>query len=90
MNEVLTNSFKYAFGGRIAGTVLINFEEKGDYYLLEVIDNGIGLPSDYDITKVKSLGITLIRTLTSQIKGTFEISSKNGTRVVITFPKQIR
>ncbi len=90
MNEVLTNCFKYAFGGRLAGTVLINFEEKGDYYLLEVIDNGIGLPIDYDISKVKSLGITLIRTLTSQIKGTFDISSKNGTRVVITFPKQIR
>ncbi|HQF28283.1 MAG TPA: PAS domain S-box protein [Bacteroidia bacterium] len=90
MNEVLTNCFKYAFSGRLAGSVQINFEEKGDYYLLEVIDNGIGLPSDYDITKVKSLGITLIRTLTSQIKGTFELSSKNGTRVVITFPKQIR
>ena len=90
MNEVLTNCFKYAFVGRLTGSVLINFEEKGDYFVLEIIDNGIGLPSDYNIAKVKSLGITLIRTLTSQIKGTFDISSKNGTRVVITFPKQIR
>jgi len=90
MNEVLTNCFKYAFVGRLTGSVHINFEEKGDYFVLEIIDNGIGLPSDYNIAKVKSLGITLIRTLTSQIKGTFDISSKNGTRVVITFPKQIR
>ena len=90
MNEVLTNCFKYAFVGRIAGSVFISFEEKGDYYLLEVVDNGVGLPADYNISKVKSLGITLIRTLTSQIKGTFDLSSKNGTRVVITFPKQSR
>jgi PAS domain S-box-containing protein len=90
MNEVLTNCFKYAFVGRLTGSVQINFEEKGDYFILEIIDNGIGLPNDYNIAKVKSLGITLIRTLTSQIKGSFDISSKNGTRVVITFPKQIR
>lgn len=87
LNEVLTNCFKYAFVGRMVGTIVINFEEKGDYFLLEVIDDGIGFPANFSSAKVKSLGLTLIRTLTSQLKGSVDISSKNGTRVVITFPK---
>ena len=87
LNEVLTNCFKHAFVGRIVGSIVINFEEKGDYFLLEVIDDGIGFPANFSSTKVKSLGLTLIRTLASQLKGSLDISSKNGTRVVITFPK---
>lgn len=87
INEVLTNCFKFAFVGRLTGQILVNFEEKGDYYLLEVIDDGVGLPADYNVSKLKSLGMTLIRTLISQLKGTFDISSKNGTTVVVTFPK---
>ena len=50
-----------------------------------VNDNGIGLPENFDISNQRSLGMTLISTLTDQLKGEIDISSDNGTKVEISF-----
>jgi two-component sensor histidine kinase len=44
---------------------------------LTVCDDGTGLPEGLDLNRPKSLGLTLIRTLTSQLKGTCSFTN-NG------------
>ena len=51
-----------------------------------VQDNGIGMPDDVDSSSATTLGLTLVRALTRQIKGNMRFDSDaQGTTVTITF-----
>jgi two-component sensor histidine kinase len=51
---------------------------------LEVSDQGIGLPSDFDPTRSRSLGMRLVASLTRQIGGRLEWQdAQPGTRFVL-------
>lgn len=89
VNEAITNSLKYAFVNRKFGTITVRFTENGEYYLLEIGDDGIGLPTNFDIQEPETLGIQLIMTLCEQLDGTIEISQDNGLHYSIKFPKKI-
>jgi two-component sensor histidine kinase len=56
--------------------------------VMNISDNGVGLPQDFDLSRVNTLGLRLVRQLTRQIKGTMSISSHNGTAVRVEFPVQ--
>ncbi|CAN5562226.1 hypothetical protein BH11BAC2_BH11BAC2_24930 [soil metagenome] len=87
VNELLTNVFRYAFKGRKEGVVKITLMKADDLNcLLEVQDNGIGLPKDFNEEKSGSLGMNLIRTLAHQMNGKIFVSGENGTRVTLEFP----
>jgi PAS domain S-box-containing protein len=87
INEIITNSLKYAFPDNRSGLITINFNSDQDNNLtLIVADNGIGLPRDFDLTKSKSLGLSLINSLAKrQLDGTIEIVDNNGTLFKISF-----
>ncbi|QKF83251.1 7TM diverse intracellular signaling domain-containing protein [Halarcobacter ebronensis] len=83
LNELLTNSFKYAFPKK-EGNIYINLEKNDNTFLLEVKDNGIG----YDKKSIKdnSLGTLLIHTLaTQQLDGEIVTDSQDGVKVSITW-----
>jgi PAS domain S-box-containing protein len=86
INELLSNSLKYAFPGKKEGTITINLGYNDQTMSIEVVDNGIGLPKDFDLTKTDSLGLKLITTLTDQINGKFILEGENGTKARIEFP----
>ena len=53
---------------------------------MEVIDNGKGLPDNFDMKKTKSFGLRLVHRLTKQLQGQFNyIRNKNGSCFQITF-----
>ena len=81
INELLTNSFKYAFDENESGFIKIVFFKKDNEYSLLYTDNGKG----YDSTiKKESLGLILIETLTKkQLKAQLDINSNNGVKVEI-------
>ncbi len=85
INELVTNCLKYAFPSNRPGTININFHKIGSEYVLEVIDDGIGLPEDFDMDKSDSLGMRLISGLTSQLDGEMEMSNESGTTFRIRF-----
>jgi two-component sensor histidine kinase len=74
LNELISNAFKHGFpngkGGEITVSLLAGAEEK---CMLRVDDNGAGLPGDFDVNSKKSLGLRLVRSLTKQIRGSFEL-----------------
>jgi len=54
-------------------------------YILTVRDNGVGLPTDFNPETTKTLGLTLVRGLVSQIRGSMEIDGNQGTEFRVAF-----
>ncbi len=86
-NELISNIFKYAFPDNREGIITINFERSKGMHCLMVKDNGIGLPSDFDISQSKRLGLKLIELISKQLNGQFSYDSKEGTEFNLTFPQ---
>jgi len=86
INEIVSNSLKYAFPDDRKGKINIHFsKEQGSYYSCTVSDNGIGLPANIDFENTASLGLQLVNTLTRQLGGKLELSREGGTKYWITF-----
>jgi two-component sensor histidine kinase len=54
---------------------------------MQVADDGMGLPKDFDERKSRSLGMELTLRLTQQLQGRLEIMSEKGTIFKVIFPK---
>lgn len=88
INEVVTNTLKYAFPEDKTGTLIIKFYKKGNEFFLTVKDDGVGIPKDFDIEKSDSLGMQLITNLTQQLDGELEIIKSPGATFNIKFPER--
>jgi len=85
LNEAITNAIKYAFPKK-DGHVIVGLQTlEHDTVLLTISDNGKGLPEDFDIKTSSSLGMEMMKALSKQLGGTFEIKSKSGTTITIEF-----
>ena len=80
LNEIITNSFKYAFkDAHRKGELSISLaKQQEDVLLLKISDNGNGLPEGIDLKKSKSLGFKLLSIFVKQIKGEYKFYSDNG------------
>ncbi len=87
INELVTNSLKYAFPESIKGKITIVFISKDNNgLLLCVSDDGIGIPVDIDIRKTKSLGLNLVTALAeNQLHGRIILNRERGTEFQINF-----
>ena len=80
INELVSNSLKYAFPYSISGEINIKFSEiSSQQFHLIIQDNGVGFPADFDVENTETLGIRLVRMLTSQLDGSLTIDSQYGT-----------
>lgn len=87
INELVSNSFKHGFKGTSHGEININFYKTGNSdAVLQVCDNGKGLPVSFDISNINSLGMQLVDSLVMQINGTLDIKKQGGASFTITFP----
>ena len=84
VNELLTNSIKYAFEKK-EGEITIELKKDEEEYIFTYSDNGIGSESPEALLKSKSLGIKLIYLTAKQLKGTVQISSPQGLKYEIRF-----
>lgn len=90
INELVTNSLKYAFKGQTQGTIKIDFTlDNNRVCVLAVSDSGIGLPQDFDYRNARTLGLRLVGSLVKQIRGKIELLETAGTSFKITFSKPI-
>ena len=84
--ELLFNAIKYAFPGSQKGVIEVTLKSINNRISLIVQDNGIGLPDNFDITKLKSLGLDLVSLMVNQLEGTITFDSVKGTKIIIEFP----
>ncbi|MFK5894797.1 MAG: histidine kinase dimerization/phosphoacceptor domain -containing protein [Pseudomonadota bacterium] len=90
INELLSNAFKYAFNERKQGSINISIHPKGDHeYTLIVKDNGIGLPKDFNLNEVNSLGLKLVKILCKQMRGSFDFKNGEGSSFIISFKDNV-
>ncbi|GEM_PF-673584 len=87
INELITNSMKYAFKGKDNGTITIAIRQIESAIYIVFCDDGIGLPPDFNPDELKTLGIQLVQNLTVQLQGTISSESDStGTRYMLQFP----
>jgi two-component sensor histidine kinase/Tfp pilus assembly protein PilF len=91
LNEIVSNSLKYAFVGREEGLISISLKHQNDNcYELIVADNGVGITDTQFPETSDSLGLELIQTFISQLDGEVQVSNENGTSYTIKFYPVIR
>jgi PAS domain S-box-containing protein len=86
VNELISNSLKHAFADGRKGLIKIKFYRENEKYVLVISDDGIGLPDDFKIENVDSLGLTIVNSLVSQLNGEMSIGGTQGTKFTIKFP----
>jgi two-component sensor histidine kinase len=80
INEVISNSLKYAFKGRREGVILVHLEGDDHNGLdLRIGDDGVGLPDRSRWDRPQSLGMELIQTLAGQLNTTVSLVPGPGT-----------
>jgi len=95
INEIVTNSLKYAFPEGVASCrsdpddpcmIRITLTKTAGIYTLIVMDNGIGLPPGFELSKTKTLGLKLVNFLAKhQIGAEIEVNTTKGTEFIFRF-----
>jgi two-component sensor histidine kinase len=88
INELITNSFKYAFPAtfdcmKVRGRpciINVSLKEVEGICTLSISDNGIGMPGEVNPRNAKSLGLSLVKFLAKhQLRAETKIHNKDGT-----------
>ena len=83
INEIVTNSAKHAYPDG-SGEIRVSGERHGSDLRVEVSDQGIGLPTDFDIDQPRaSLGFKVIKSLIAQLEGRITVTSNTPKGVMI-------
>jgi two-component sensor histidine kinase len=80
LHELLSNSLRHAFPGERSGRVLVRIVRESEAaVLIEVSDDGIGMPETMQGSAGDSLGLLLVRSLAEQqLSGSVEFLSSGG------------
>lgn len=87
INELLQNSLEHAFVGQAEGTVTISLSRSPHHFIIEVSDDGVGLPQE----RSASTGLEIVETLVREdLRGKIAFKSgERGTQVVIRLRQSI-
>ena len=86
LNELLTNSFKYAFAKHEKPALTIDLQERKGTLTLHYADNSAGLPPQYSIENSDSFGLQLIVSLAQQLDGTYKYWNADGFHFELSVP----
>jgi len=86
ITELIHNSLEHGLD-KSGDQLRIEVDQQGDKYEIKVIDNGEGLPADFDWEKSSNLGLQIVRTLTeNELKGSIVLNRvKDETVALLTF-----
>jgi two-component sensor histidine kinase len=88
INELLLNALEHGYAEQSDGKVSITLKETYDDIVIEIRDDGSGLPENFDPESDGQLGMNIVRSLVEDgLEGRFELHNKEGVAAVVTFPK---
>jgi two-component sensor histidine kinase len=90
VNELVSNSLKYAFPGDRKGSIRVSLVEEGAELVLEVGDDGIGMPKSVKSTLGSSFGYRLIHVFKEQLAAKLSVNSDIGTLVTLRIGKYLK
>ncbi|MGZ4059216.1 MAG: ligand-binding sensor domain-containing protein [Bacteroidia bacterium] len=87
LNEIISNSFKYAFTDIEDGVIEIELHKStiSDEYTIIIGDNGKGYDKKLLNSENSTLGLELIKILSTQLNGSIEKIEKPGTYYILKF-----
>jgi two-component sensor histidine kinase len=86
VNELIVNSFKYAFNDDKQGRLSVVLKQKKDRISLSIGDNGPGLPNDFHELVGEGLGSILIQNFADQLDAKLDVkSNSSGTTFTLIF-----
>ena len=86
VNELISNSLKYAFPDGRAGEIHITiFGDAEGRTTMIIGDNGVGLPPETDLEKSTSLGLRLVKMLGQQLGAEVQVNRGKGTEFKFKF-----
>ncbi|MFC2061639.1 PAS domain S-box protein [Elusimicrobiota bacterium] len=89
INELVSNSIKYAFPENGKGEIFISFHVKNKENELIVKDNGIGIPGNVDLENTDTLGLRLMNILVKEkLCGKIKLNRDKGTEFKIKFKEK--
>ncbi len=86
LNELVMNAIKYGKGGRPSVHVGVRFARRGGDFVLEVRDDGPGLPPGFAPGKAGGVGLSIVEALAGQLRGELSIGDGPGARFTLAFP----
>ena len=91
INEIISNSLKHAFNdGQRTGTISVDFRTSGCSYVLDIRDDGKGLPEDFRLEDSATMGLEIVSILTQQLDGEIQIVGTQGAAFNISFPRKTK
>ena len=85
INEMVSNALKHAFRNREAGTIKIALSKEGEKVILNVSDNGNGLPETDVLNNSNSFGFRMIKAFVKKLDASLDIIRQEGTMMKIAF-----
>jgi PAS domain S-box-containing protein len=85
INELITNAYKHAFGRTEGGHIRIGLARAGSVARLVVRDDGAGIGESADSGNSPGFGLTIVKILTEQLRGSFSTANEGGTKSVVEF-----
>jgi two-component sensor histidine kinase len=87
LNELVSNSLKHAFPAGRQGSIFLSIRRLGQELEVRYKDEGPGMPEGFDLSRLETLGLRLVRTLAvQQLRGKIELLHNPGTEFVFRFP----
>jgi two-component sensor histidine kinase len=85
LNEAITNAIKHAFE-QAGGTITIGLKLMDKHQvLLTLSDDGKGLAPDFNINQARTLGMEMMKALSTQLSGDFQVENQHGVCLRILF-----
>jgi two-component sensor histidine kinase len=90
INELLQNALEHGFEHKQEGFIRVNLADEGDQVIINVTDNGDGLPPGFSMEQADSLGFHIVKILVEEdLKGKLSLENGNGLAVTVKFPKTL-
>ncbi len=91
LNELMQNAADHAYprveGQTVEGHVRVVLVRHAGELVVDVIDDGVGLPAGFSLGSSSGLGLSIVHTLvTSELAGSIEMRDEGGTRVCVRIP----
>ncbi|MFN8352832.1 MAG: histidine kinase dimerization/phosphoacceptor domain -containing protein [Spirosomataceae bacterium] len=83
LNELITNALKYAFPNQQEGQLSIELHKEEAGLVLQVKDNGVGVPSSFDWKRTASMGFQLVKAFAQKLKAEVEVQGQLGMCVTL-------
>ena len=88
VNELVHNALIHGLASRKTGTIGIGLTEGTKQAMVQVKDDGVGLPSGFDLSRDAGLGLQAVQEMVEKdLRGELCLATEEGTTAQIRFPK---